>query len=285
MKSKIIKSNLIIILISILFLFSSCKTAYSISPHDCLLVHFIDVGQGDSILIQSNNKNILIDSGLPEKRNKLKSYLKKMNTKNFEYVFATHPHDDHIGGMPTVINNFKIKHFYAPKVVTNTPSFFSMVKALKKKNLKIIPAKAYRKIIINNNFFIEILAPNSDKYEDMNDYSIVLKLTYYNTKFLFTGDAQALSENEILSENIDLSCDVLKVGHHGSKTSSSMNFLRKVNPHIAVISCGAGNNYGHPHIETLNKLESLNCKIYRTDLNGNIIIKSDGNKLSLNTQT
>lgn len=249
------------------------------SVKDKLVVHYIDVGQGDAELIQFKGKNILIDAGPNDSREAFMTYLKRAGVKKLDYVIATHPHEDHIGNMDDVINEFEIGEFIAPKASANTKAFEWMLKNLKKKGLKITTAKAGLKLNLDKDINCEILAPNKDNYEDTNDYSAVLKITYGNNKFLFTGDAEALSEKETLSAGSDVSADVLKFGHHGSKTSSSKEFLNKVNPKIGIISCAKGNKYGHPHKQTLDKIKAMNMKIYRTDIDGTIILTSDGNSI------
>ncbi|MCY6371948.1 ComEC/Rec2 family competence protein [Clostridium ganghwense] len=278
------KRFLCILAISVLciFLFTGCisskSTSIITSSKDKMLVHYIDVGQGDSILIQVNNKNLLIDAG--SKSSTVTSYLKKFGIKTLDYVIVTHPHDDHIGGMSSVISNFNIGHFYAPKKITNTNSFKNMVVSLNKIKLQITPAKAGEKLDMGKNIKCIIVAPNNDSYKETNNYSVVLRVSYINTNFLFTGDAETLSEEEILKKGYNIKADVLKLGHHGSNTSTSINFLNEVNPKVAVISCGKGNDYGHPHKETLTKLKDKNVILYRTDLDGTIILESDGNKIT-----
>lgn len=240
-----------------------------------LQVHFIDVGQGDSILIQVNNKNLLIDSGPNKSEDKLKKYLKKLNISKFDYIIATHPHEDHIGNMSYIINNFDVLNFYAPKVENSTKSFETMVESLIRKDLKIKVLKANIKSIdLGKNIVVDVFSPLSNSYEDLNNYSPIVKISYGNTSFLFTGDAEELSENEVLNAGFDLKCDVLKIGHHGSSSSTSEKFLKASNPSIAVISVGEDNTYGHPTDTVLSRLKET--KIYRTDINGNIVITSDG---------
>lgn len=245
-----------------------------------LMVHYIDVGQGDSELIQIGDKNVLIDAGTSDK--KALDYLKKINVIKLDYVIATHPHEDHIGSMDDVINNCTVGTFYSPKVTTTTKTYENMVNALKNKNLKITVPKVGDQLNIGN-ATLTFLAPNSDKYEDLNNYSIVVKLKFGNTSFLFTGDAEDLSDGEILQKQLDIQADVLKVGHHGSTSSTSQDFLNKVNPKYAIISCGKDNDYGHPHKETLDKLKAKNIEIFRTDLGGTIIANSDGTNITFNT--
>ncbi|MCS4479349.1 MBL fold metallo-hydrolase [Clostridium botulinum] len=247
-----------------------------------LKVHYIDVGQGDSILVQTKDKNILIDAGTRKNSDNLISYLKKQHIKKLDYVIATHPHEDHIGGMPKVIEEFEISNFYAPKKTANTKIFKDMILQLKKKNLKINVAKKGISLNLSNNSSLDFLAPVKDNYENTNDSSAVVKLTHGNTKFLFTGDAEKTSEKDILNSNEDLSSNVLKVGHHGSHSSSSKEFLDKINPKIAIISCGKNNDYGHPHKETMKELNKRNIEVYRTDIDGNIVLTSDGENIKKN---
>ncbi|KZL89793.1 ComEC/Rec2 family competence protein [Clostridium magnum] len=243
-------------------------------------VNYIDVGQGDSILVQVNGKNLLIDAGPNSSTDKLISYLNKQNIKKLDFVVATHPHEDHIGAMDTIINKYNIGEFYAPKKTTTTKTFESMVNALKSKNIKINAATAGVSLDLGKNVKCEMIAPNAPNYEDLNNYSAVIKITYGNSKFLFMGDAESLSEKEILNKNHDISSDVLKLGHHGSSSSSSKAFLDKVSPKIAIISCGKNNDYGHPHKETSTEMKKRNIQVYRTDIDGSIVLISDGKKIS-----
>lgn len=242
-----------------------------------LMVHFIDVGQGDAILIQTNNKNLLIDSGPDNK--KAFSYLKAQGVKSLDYVIATHPHDDHIGSMAKIINTFDIHSFYAPKITNNTDAFKDMLNSLNNKNLKLIPAKVGLKINLGDNINCTILSPIENSYKELNNYSIVLKISYNNTSFIFMGDAEVSNENELIKTGYNLKADILKVGHHGSNSSTSKPLLSEVKPKVAIISCGQGNDYGHPNKETINKLSEENISIYRTDKHGSIILESDGNKI------
>lgn len=243
-------------------------------------VNYIDVGQGDSILVQVNGKNLLIDAGPNESTDKLISYLNKQNIKKLDYIVATHPHEDHIGAMDSVIKKYDIGEFYAPKKTTTTKTFENMINSLKSKDIKINVAKAGINLNLGDNVKCELLAPNSSNYENLNNYSVVIKITYGKSKFLFTGDAEKLSEKEILNKNYDLSSDVLKIGHHGSSSSSSKEFLDKVSPKIAVISLGKNNDYGHPHKETTTELKKRNIQTYRTDIDGSVVLISDGKNIS-----
>jgi competence protein ComEC len=267
-------------IVSINYFTRSISSVHSTSVNRNLKIHYIDVGQGDCELVQLNNENLLIDSGSSQYNNALISYLKKFGIEKIDYVIATHPHEDHIGNMAAIINSFEINNFYAPKITSSMKSFEEMIEALKNNNLKIIPAKTGKNFSLGKTAKCEIIAPNSTTYDNINDYSVILKLTYGDTKFLFTGDAEEVSEKEVIYNNFDINCDVLKVGHHGSSSSSSTEFLKKITPKVAIISCGKNNNFGHPHKETLNNFKKFNCKIYRTDIEGTIILMSDGKTIS-----
>lgn len=256
--------------------FTLKNSLYTLSPNN-MLIHYIDVGQGDCILVQVNNKNLLIDSGPSSSKGKLIKYFKKFNISKLDYVIATHPHEDHIGNMSTIIDSFNIVNFYAPKVYDNSKTFESMIYSLKKKNLKISPIRrGTSDINLGTNTTISVFSPINDSYDNLNNYSPVFKIQYGNTSFLFTGDAEKEVEQDILNHHDDISADVLKIGHHGSSTSTSRNFLKAVNPSTAIISVGKDNVYNHPDISTLNLLKKNNLYIYRTDLNKNILLISDG---------
>lgn len=244
-----------------------------------LKVHYINVGQGDSELIQQGDKNMLIDTGTNASTDTLISYLQSQNIKKIDYLVLTHPHEDHIGGADAVINKFDIGTIYMPKVTTTTKTFEDIITAMKNKNLKATapnPGDTFKLGEAN----CEILGPINSNKEDLNTYSIVMKVTFGSNKFMFTGDAQASNEEDMINKGYDLSADVLKVGHHGSHTSTSENFLNKVNPKYAVISCGKNNDYGHPHKETMERLQSKNIPVYRTDESGTIVCTSDGNNIT-----
>lgn len=273
----------IIIFILIMSVFTGCSleeaSSYNaeLNSQNKLLVHYIDVGQADSILVQVNGKNMLIDAGNKADGDKIVSYLQKQRVKKLDYVIATHPHEDHIGGMSAVLNKFTVEDFYAPKKTAATRAFENMVKALDGKKIKT--AFAGVKLDLGEDVNCEIIAPNSKDYKEINNYSAVIKLDYKDNKFLFTGDAESLSEEEIIKSNIDISSDVLKIGHHGSSSSTSSDFLDKVSPEIAIISTGKNNDYGHPHKETLSALKKRNITIYRTDIDGTVVLSSDGTKI------
>ena len=261
-----------ILLLSNVFL-KSKKSSLNISNK--MLIHFIDVGQGDSILIQVNNKNLLIDSGPALAKENLFNYLKSVNIKTFNYVIATHPHEDHIGNMSSIIRNYQVLNFYAPKVTSNTKAFETMVESLSRKNLKINVIKENIKSIdLGKNTKVEFFSPNNSTYDNINNYSPIIKISYGKTSFLFTGDAEELIENEVINNNFNLKSDLLKIGHHGSSTSTSKRFFEAVSPKVSIISVGENNTYNHPTKEVLSTITP--SKVLRTDLEGTIIITSDG---------
>ncbi len=244
-----------------------------------LKIYFVDVGQADCILINDNNEYSLIDAGNNEDGEKLVKYFKDLGITKFKYVFGTHAHEDHIGGMDNIIENFQIEHFYMPDAITTTRTFEEVLDALEEKNIAFETPKEDENLTFSDTDF-KVLHVGKDK-KDLNDTSIVLKLTYKNTSYLFMGDATSSVEKDILDK--DIKSDVLKVGHHGSQYSSTISFLKKVSPKYAIIEVGKNNSYNHPKEVTLKKLEDLGTKIYRTDEYGTIILTSDGENMSFET--
>lgn len=258
------------------------QNEYINTNNDLLKVHYLDVGQGDSIFIElPNNETMLIDAAESYQSENIINYLKNLNYQKIDYVIGTHPHTDHIGGLKDIINTFEIGKIYMPKVVSTTKTYESLLMAIKDKNLKINTAKAGISIIDTDTLKINILAPNSETYTELNNYSAVTKITYGTTKFLFMGDAEKLSENEI-KENV--TADVIKIGHHGSNTSSSINFIKKVNAKYGIISVGLNNKYNLPKEETITNWENSGTKIYLTSINGTIRASSDGTNIKIESE-
>jgi competence protein ComEC len=246
-----------------------------------LIIHFIDVGQGASqLIISPTGKTILIDAGNNNKEKIIVAYLKKEKIKKIDILIGTHPDADHIGGLDAVIDNFDIGKIYMPKVQSNTETFKDVLAAVQKKGLKVTTAKSGLSLDWEANVKVEIIAPVGT-YDDTNDMSAVVHLTYGSNSFLFTGDAETKSENDMLKSKVNLKSDVLMVGHHGSKSSTSDKFLDAVNPTYAVIQVGKDNNYGHPTAEVLKKLNDKKIKIYRNDQSGNIIFTSNGKDITV----
>ena len=248
-----------------------------IENNDKLKIYYLDVGQADSILINSNNEYMLIDGGNNNDGPLLVKYFQELGIKEFKYLVGTHPHEDHIGGLDEIINNFNINKIFIPDAITTTRTFEDLLDSIDRKNLTFnVPQ-------INSTYTlgeatVKIIYTGTDT-TDLNNTSIVLKLTYKETSYLFTGDATNITEKKIL--NKDISSDVLKVGHHGSKYSSTENFIKKVNPKYAIISVGKDNKYGHPSSNTLNLLNKYNIKTYRTDELGTILLTSDGKNIKI----
>jgi competence protein ComEC len=243
-------------------------------------VHFIDVGQGDSILIESSEQYMLIDAGNNDDGDMLIEYLQKEGVQKLDYLISTHPHEDHIGGMDDIINNFQVDTIFMPDVEHTTKSFEDVLMAISNQNQQITIPKVGEQYRLGNAGFI-IIAPNRADYgEELNNYSIGIKLIHGENSFVMCGDAEELAENDILENGIDISADVYKVSHHGSNTGTTKEFLQAIAPRYAVIECGSGNKYGHPHKETLELFNALNIEVYRTDQNGTVIAKSDGNEIT-----
>jgi beta-lactamase superfamily II metal-dependent hydrolase len=258
--------------------------AHSIEYKDLLNkteLHFIDVGQGDStLIILPNNQTMLIDAGKSNYGYTVVNYLKNLKISKIDYLVMTHPDADHIGGINAVINNFKIDKIYMTNKTSTTKTFEDILLNMESKGLTFSTLNSGDNIIIGNDFNVTVLSPVK-QYSDSNEMSIVIKLIYKNDSFLLMGDAGTEAEYDILSNNQNVSANLIKIGHHGSKYSSSYYFLEKVNPQYAIISAGKNNQYGHPSTEILNRLNVLNIKIYRTDINGNIIAVSNGNKINI----
>lgn len=262
------------------------------TTHDGLLkVYFIDVGQADCILIQiDNDENILIDGGNNADGDDLVDYLRYLEVDTIDTIVATHPHEDHIGGLDTVIDNIEVDKIYMPYVsesdIPTTVTYKDFLNAVYDNELIVYQSKN-NDIIYKSDFCkVEIISPNEVEAGDLNDYSVVVKLTYGNNSFLFTGDA-SVKINEYIMNNYSsdfLDIDVLKVGHHGSRTSTNDEWIKTLTPEYAVIMCEDGNQYGHPHKEAINALEKNNITTYRTDIDGTILITSDGSNLSIETK-
>lgn len=249
------------------------------ADENTLNVYFIDVGQADSILLENKGHYMLIDAGNNEDGPKLVNYFNEQDIKEFDYVVGTHAHEDHIGGMDDIIKNFKIDNFYMPDAITTTKTFEDVLDALEETNVIFQTPKVNQTFNLQDTT-ITTLSVTADE-KNLNDTSIVLKVKHGTNTFLFMGDASTKIEKNLL--NKDIKSDVLKVGHHGSRYSTSLEFLKKVSPEYAVISVGENNTYKHPHEEILKRLEEQNIQIYRTDKQGTILAKSNGSIITFST--
>lgn len=243
----------------------------------CLVSHYIDVGEGDCELVElPDGKCLLIDAGTSDCGEKIVKYISSLGYKSIDYVILSHPHSDHIGGMPNVLKNFEVGIIYMPDTTGISPEYVDMAQLIKKKQIPTEVAKRGVKVCDGDGYSVDIIAPCSKSYDNENNYSAVVMIKFGETSFLYMGDAEKESENEI-GGNIE--ADVIKIGHHGSKTSSSSDFLKRVNPEYAVIPCGKDNDNGHPDEGVLTVLNALGTEIYRTDRHGNVVIVSDGKRI------
>lgn len=253
-----------------------------------LKVHFIDVGQGDSILIQSGTENMLVDAGTNESGPAVAAYLKSLGITKLSYLIGTHPHEDHIGGMDDVIRAFDIGTVIMPDVSHTTRTYEDVLDALLEKELRVVKPKPGDTYSLGEADFT-ILSPAADIAEqavkdgDLNNLSVGIRLAFGSNAFIMCGDAEAPSEKAMVEGGLPLKADVLKLGHHGSSTSTCDEFLRAVSPSCAVISCGTDNSYGHPHKETMEKLAASGISIYRTDEQGTLVATSDGSQITWET--
>jgi len=245
-----------------------------------LEMHVVDVGQADSTyILLPNGQTLLVDAGNPKDGDTVIAYLEAQHVSKIDYLIATHPHTDHIGGMAAVINHFEIGALFLPELKNDykKPAAYTNMEAAKdKKSIPTITAFGGNILLEQDSLKLFFVAPNKTDYTDANDYSAVLHITYGDTAFLLTGDATKISENEILQKGFDIQSDVIKVGHHGSNSSSTKAFITAVKPKYAVISVGKGNSYGHPTPAILTMFNFLGENLYRTDESGTVIIISDG---------
>lgn len=255
------------------------NTAQPVSG-DEVQFHFIDVGQGDAALIRTSEGDILIDAGDNSSEDALKAYLDRYGVDDLAYVIFTHPDADHIGGADVVLENYDVERVIRTDREADSKTYRTMDSLIKAEGAEDIRADI-GEVFMLGEVKMTVLAPLDPDYDSTNDSSIVLRVDYGETSVLFTGDAETASEKDMLnrygkgSDGL-LDCDIIKVGHHGSSSSSSKNFLQAVNPDFAIISCGEGNKYGHPHREILTRYENMNIAILRTDKEGSIVFTSDG---------
>lgn len=240
-------------------------------------IYVFDVGQADSILVSCNGKYMLIDAGNNADGKLIVKELQDRGITTIDYLIGTHAHEDHIGGMDDVIDNFNIKNFYMPSKQYTSATYKSVVKSANNKNLKIVSPKIGDKFNLGN-AVCEVMSIDNTA-DELNLTSIVIEVTHGENKFLFMGDAEIENEESRLWDDVD----VLKVGHHGSRTSTSEDFIEQTKPEVAIISLGKNNSYGHPHKEVKELLEEYDISIYRTDTEGTIHVVSDGEKYKIDS--
>lgn len=261
--------------LALLMLFG-CSTESWTAAGD-LEVHFLDVGQADSILLRCGGEAMLIDGGNVADSSLVVSYLLERGIEELDYVVSTHPHEDHVGGLPGVLAVFPVAQVYSPTTTYTSKCFDDFMRYVDQQGLRAECPEPGTELLLGT-CRITFLGPVTS-YAGINDTSLVLRADFGDTAFLFTGDMEKTAEAGLLDSGADLKADVLKVGHHGSSTSTSTDFLQQVAPEYAVISCGRGNEYGHPHREVLSRLQNANVTIYRTDMSGTVVAYSDGHQI------
>ncbi len=243
-------------------------------------VHFIDVGEGDSTLIKCGNEAMLIDAGTPDKGTAIRLYLKKQEIGHLKYLLLTHSDKDHIGGAASVVSNIKIDNIFMCRYEKDNDVYLNLINEINYKNMTWTTPDVGTELTLGD-ANITVIAPNRE-YDNPNDSSIGVIIRHGEDSFIFTGDAETPAEEDIVNNGLDLTADVYKAGHHGSRTASSDAFLDKINPEYAIISCETDNKYGHPHFEVLEKFKNRGIKLYRTDKQGTIIAYSDGKDIAFN---
>ncbi len=275
-------NNKIIILVLII----TTILTFSLPAFAELEVHFIDVGQGNAILIQTpEGQNLLIDAGdrWDWVGERIKTYLNSQGVEELS-ILGTHPHADHIGGFTTVIENFTVEAVYDSGRVHTTRTYENHLRLIQAKEISFYTPRR-GEVIELGDLELEVLHPTEEVEEySLNNASIVLRLEYDEISFLFTGDAEKEAESEMLASDVKLDSTILKVGHHGSNTSSTTDFLAAVDPEVAVIQLGADNDYGFPHRDVITRLKEVEADIYRNDLDANVVIITDGQDYQVKTE-
>ena len=251
-------------------------------------VHFLDAGQSDCILILTEESAVLIDAGTSDQSGVITDYLEEQGVETIDLLIATHPHADHIGAMADVLQEFEVKEFLMPDIPDEfqptTRGWEKLLTAVDEEGCTVAAAAPGRQYPLGGGCVLTVLGPAGEYEDDYNNWSVVTRLVCGNTSFLFMGGAEKEAENDIMSTGAELDSDVLKVGHHGSSTSCGEDFVEAVSPEYAVILCGAGNDYGHPHPETTDLLGRMGVQIYRTDLDGTVVMKTDGETITVSAE-
>lgn len=268
------------LLVALLLTCAGCQSTDT-SDIGFLTIHYLDVGHADCMLLIAGETTILIDGGNTDTSHEVLSYLQRYGVEELDLVVNTHPHGDHLGGLPTVLENIPVETLWCSTTEYDTYLFSRFQSAAAKQGLQIRhpePGTVYQEDALT----LTVLGPleDSEEYVDLNDTSLVLMVEFGERKFLFTGDMEAYAEKQLVDAGVDLNADVLKVGHHGSYSSTSQIFLDAVDPEYGIISCALGNEYGHPHDAPMHRLERANVTLLRTDLMGNIVLVTDGSTLA-----
>ncbi len=274
---------IIVVAITLVYIVAQHFYSASDSPRavDGAEFHFIDVGQGDAVLIRTPDGDVLIDAGKNSSEEILDSYLKRQKVTKISYAIFTHPHEDHIGGADMVLKNYEIENVILPSCTASTQTYINMLSEISAKNIATLESRSGDKFRVGD-LVLNILGPVRNDYEEVNDHSVVILAEWGNTRVMLAGDAELEAENDILKkfENSNINCDILKLGHHGSSSSSGEKWLRAIDPDIGIICCGKDNDYGHPHAEIIERLTKYGIKFYRTDEMGTLVFVSDGNSIS-----
>lgn len=257
-----------------------------VNPDSNFSVFFLDVGQGDCTIIKSNDSVMMIDTSTNNRIDDISEALMTLSVDTIDYLVITHQHDDHMGSATAIIEKYNVKNVIMPKLteinMVTTYNYEVLLKAIANNKINAIPATVGESFSLGD-ATVNVLSP-VEQDENLNNMSVVLKVVYGETSFLFQGDAEKTIEKQLLSSDLDLSADVLKLGHHGSNTSSTDKYLQAVKPQVAVISCGADNSYGHPHREVIDRLKKYNIDFFITAQTGDITITSDGKNIDVKTQ-
>lgn len=267
-------------------LLTGCAAAGGQEDLDELVIHFIDVDQADGMLLIVGDTTVMIDGGNTPTSQDVLEYLKRFGVDQIDLMVNTHPHGDHLGGLPTVLNNIPTDKIWCADSTYDTYLYKSFTQLVAQKNFNISHPEPGT-VFAENGLTITVLGPvnSADTYTDLNDTSLVLMVQYGQRKFLFTGDMEAFAEKQLVDAGMSLKADVLKVGHHGSYSSTSQVFLDKVDPEYGVISCGRNNEYGHPHDAPIGRLHRAEVELYRTDLMGSVVLVTDGDTIAFFLET
>lgn len=257
-----------------------------VNPDSSFSIYYLDVGQGDCTIIKSNDNVMMIDTSTKNHTLDIQEALKSLSIEKIDYLVITHQHDDHMGSAKDIVDKYEVANIIMPKLsdinMVTTTGYENLLKSIANRNVNAIPATVGESFKLGD-ATVQIFSP-SQQDEDLNNMSVVLKVVYGETSFIFQGDAEKTVEKQLLNSDYDLNADVIKLGHHGSNTSSTEKYLKAVNPQYAIISCGADNSYGHPHDEVIDRLKNNNISFFVTAQTGDVTVTSDGENIDIQTQ-